>query len=191
MPRRIKASCKLYFTQLTPFDISVKNCSQLLTNALHKHSQSLLNVHVNMYTPHCQQQNGTTIGAWHPSPSCRQIHRVQIILLQLLSIHDGAVGMRYLDVMLPSAYGHHVKTGPDFRTITDVIKWLFVIYFWHNKAHGTYDTYIVRSHHKKLAFPPWNQQRGIVYKNSTGSSTCQRRLEKKRKRKEKFTLKNN
>ena len=62
------------------------------------------------------------------------------------------------------------KPGPDFRTITDIIKWLFVIYFWHNKGHGTYDTYIVRSHHKRLAFPPWNQQTEIVYKNSAGSS---------------------
>ena len=42
----------------------------------------------------------------------------------------------------------HVESGPAFRTITDVKNdWLFVSYFWHNKAHGTYGTYIFRSHH--------------------------------------------
>ena len=61
------------------------------------------------------------------------------------------------------SHGHHVETGPGFQTITDVIKLLFVIYFWHNKARGTYDTYIVRSHHERLVFPLWNQQSEIVY----------------------------
>ena len=88
--------------------------------------------------------------------------------------------MRYLDVMLLSAYGHHVETGPDFRSITDVIKWLFVIYFWHKKAHRTYDTYIVRLHHKRLPFPPWNSKVRLFPRTPIG---------KKRKRKEKSALK--
>ena len=107
--------------------------------------------------------------------------------------------MRYLDVMLLSAYGHHVETGPDFRSITDVIKWLFVIYFWHKKAHRTYDTYIVRLHHKRLPFPPWNSKVRLFprtppvvhnWDDLPGRCvTCQRQLEKKRKRKEKSALK--
>ena len=84
---------------------------------------------------------------------------------------------------------HHTannRTAPHVNLVrfSDFIELLFM----------TYDTYIARSHHNRLAFPPRNEQGEIVCENSAGSSQlgsmggwgvftgpmCQRRLGQKR-----------